>query len=161
VSSYDVHVASFDELAGRTSYALWRLRESVFVVEQECAYQELDGRDVEPGTRHVWATVNGADAGPDPEADPGAGDEPVGYLRLLDEGHHVRIGRVLVAKGHRGHGLSGTLMETALRLVGDRASVLDAQTPLAGWYSGYGYRRTGPDFLDDGILHTPMRRPAG
>ena len=149
--SYDVHVASFDELAGRTSYALWRLRESVFVVEQECAYQELDGRDLEPGTRHVWATVNGA----------GPGDEPVGYLRVLDEGDHVRIGRVLVAKGHRGHGLSGTLMDTALGLVGDRASVLDAQTPLAGWYSGYGYRRTGPDFLDDGILHTPMRRPAG
>ena len=149
--SYDVHVASFDELAGRTSYALWRLRESVFVVEQECAYQELDGRDLEPGTRHVWATVNGA----------GAGDEPVGYLRVLDEGDHVRIGRVLVAKGHRGHGLSGTLMDTALGLVGDRASVLDAQTPLTGWYSGYGYRRTGPDFFDDGILHTPMRRPAG
>ena len=144
--SYDVRVASFAELEPRTAYLLWALRESVFVVEQECAYQELDGRDLEPGTRHLWAEVEG---------------EPVGYLRILDDGEHARIGRVLVARLHRGAGLSGVLMRAALDVVGDRASVLDAQSPLVGWYAGFGYVRDGADFVEDGIPHTPMRRPAG
>lgn len=143
MTSYDVRVASFDELPARTAYALWALRESVFVVEQECPYQELDGRDVEPGTRHLWADVDG---------------EPVGYLRLLDDDGTARIGRVLVAPAHRGYGLADQLVTTALAVVGDRASRLDAQTPLAGWYATYGYVVTGPEFMEDGIPHLPMRR---
>ena len=143
--AYDVRVAAFTELDSRTAYLLWALRESVFVVEQACAYQELDGRDLEPGTRHLWAQVDG---------------EPVGYLRILDEGDHARIGRVLVVAGHRGAGLSGVLMRAALEVVGGRASVLDAQTPLAGWYAGFGYVPDGAAFIEDGIPHTPMRRPA-
>jgi len=137
--------AGFDELDPRTAYALWRLRESVFVVEQECAYQELDGRDLEPGTRHVWAEADG---------------RPVGYLRVLADGDHARIGRVLVVREHRGAGLSGRLMARALEVVGDRPSVLDAQAPLAGWYTTFGYVQDGPGFVEDGIPHVPMRRPA-
>jgi ElaA protein len=139
----DVHVEAFDELDARTAYRLWQLRVSVFVVEQRCAYQELDGRDLEPATRHVWA---------------GAPDRPVGYLRVLDEGSHLKIGRVLVAPSHRGLGLSDSLMRVALQVVGDRPSTLDAQAPLARWYAGYGYHQDGEEFLDDGILHVPMRR---
>ena len=142
-------MASFDELDARTAYRLWQLRESVFVVEQECPYAELDGRDLEPGTRHVWATDEGG---------------PVGYLRVLDDGDHARIGRVLVARAHRGQGLSSELMRAALDLIGDRPSVLDAQSPLAGWYETFGYRQDGEEFVEDGIPHTPMRRerpPAG
>lgn len=142
--SYDVRVAAFAELDPRTAYLLWALRESVFVVEQECAYQELDGRDLEPGTRHLWAEVDG---------------EPVGYLRLLDDGDHARIGRVLVARAHRGRGLSAMLMRAVLEVIGDRPSVLDAQSPLAGWYATFGYEQDGDEFVEDGIPHLPMRRP--
>ena len=142
---YDVRVAAFVALDARTAYLLWALREAVFVVEQECAYQELDGRDLEPGTRHLWAELDG---------------EPVGYLRILDDGEHVRIGRVLVVRPHRGAGLSGVLMRAALEVVGDRASVLDAQTPLVGWYTGFGFVQDGEPFVEDGIPHTPMRRAA-
>ncbi len=139
----EVRVASFDELDARTAYQLWQLRESVFVVEQECPYAELDGRDLEPGTRHVWA----ADA-----------SGPVGYLRVLDDGDHARIGRVLVTRDRRGQGLSSELMRAALDLIGDRPSVLDAQSPLAGWYATFGYRQDGEEFVEDGIPHVPMRR---
>jgi ElaA protein len=140
----DLHVAGFGELDQRTAYALWRLRAEVFVLEQQCFYQDLDGRDLEPGTRHVWAA---------------AGDgEPVGYLRVLDDGEHARIGRVLVGMPHRGRGLADRLMRTALELVGARTSVLDAQAHLAHWYTRYGYVRDGDDFVEDGIPHTPMRR---
>lgn len=140
-----VRVAAFDELDGRTAYALWQLRESVFVVEQECPYAELDGRDLEAGTRHVWM----ADGG-----------RPVAYLRVLDDGSEARIGRVLVARSHRGRGLADALMRRALDLVGDRASRLDAQSYLAHWYARFGYEVIGPEFLDDGIPHVPMARPA-
>jgi ElaA protein len=142
---YDVRADAFEDLDARTAYLLWQLRESVFVVEQQCAYQELDGRDLEPGTRHLWID---------------SPDGPVGYLRILDDGDHARIGRVVVAPHKRGQGLSDALMRAALATIGLRPSVLDAQTPLAGWYETFGYARTGPDFLDDGIRHTPMRRPA-
>jgi ElaA protein len=143
ISSYDVHVDAFDDLGSRTAYLLWQLRESVFVVEQQCPYLELDGRDVEPGTRHVWAAAE---------------DVPVGYLRVLDDGAHARIGRVLVTPPHRGLGLSGLLMRTALDVIGDRPSRLDAQSPLSGWYATFGYVQDGEEFLDDGIPHLPMRR---
>jgi ElaA protein len=152
VTEYDVRVAGFAELDALTAYRLWQLRESVFVVEQECAYQELDGRDIEPGTRHLWV-----------EGDAPA-DGPVGYLRVLDDGDHARIGRVLVTPSHRGRGVSGALMRAALDVIGERASVLSAQTPLAGWYATFGYVPDGDPFVEDGIPHTPMRRerpPAG
>ena len=141
----DVRVAAFDDLDSRTAYELWRLRESVFVVEQECAYAELDGRDLEPGTRHVWVVDDG---------------RPVAYLRLLEDPDELRIGRVLVAATHRGRGLAEVLMRRALDLVGDRPSTLDAQSYLEGWYRRFGYVTTGPEFLDDGIPHVPMRRSA-
>ncbi|RYU14543.1 GNAT family N-acetyltransferase [Nocardioides iriomotensis] len=145
-SASAVHVASFDDLDAGTSYDLWRLRQVVFVVEQECAYLDLDGRDREPGTRHVWVEDDGV---------------PVGYLRVLDDPGHARIGRVVVAHSHRGRGLADVLVRAALDLVGDNPSVLDAQSYLAGWYGRFGYVATGPEFLDDGIPHVPMRREGG
>lgn len=141
--SYDIHVDAFDDLGARHAYLLWQLRESVFVVEQDCPYQELDGRDLEPGTRHVWAAVHGA---------------PVGYLRVLDDGEHARIGRVLVVRSHRGRGLSTLLLSHALTVIGERPSRLDAQSPLAAWYETFGYEQDGDEFVEDGIAHTPMLR---
>jgi ElaA protein len=142
-----LHVATFDELSPGTLYALLRLRVDVFVVEQDCPYPELDGRDAEPGTRHVWL------------AD---GDRPLAYLRILDEpGGAARIGRVCVAAPARGSGLAGRLMRAALDLLGPRPSVLDAQTYLADFYRALGYLPTGPEFVEDGIPHVPMARGAG
>ena len=69
----------FDVLSTRQLHDLIRLRIDVFVVEQTCAYAELDGRDLEPGTRHVWAEEAGA---------------AVACLRVLDDGDARRIGRV-------------------------------------------------------------------
>jgi ElaA protein len=145
VSSNDVRSALFEELTGRTAYLLWQLRESVFVVEQACPYQELDGRDLEPSTVHLWVQD---------------GPAPVAYLRLLEEDAHVRVGRVVVARSHRGQGLARRLMLAALERVGPRVSRLDAQSYLAGWYAAYGYEPMGPEFLEDGIPHVPMRRDA-
>lgn len=139
-------VATFAELTAPTLHALLKLRVDVFVVEQACPYPELDGRDTEPGTRHVWL-------------DGGPGEEPQAYLRILDEpDHSARIGRVVTAPGARGRGLAGRLMETALEAIGDRTVHLDAQTRAAGLYERYGFAPDGPEFLEDGIAHIPMIR---
>jgi ElaA protein len=127
-----------------TLYALLRLRVDVFVVEQKCPYPELDGRDTEPGTLHLWLEHDGA---------------PVAYLRIVEEPDGVaRIGRVAVAGGARGNGYAGRLMEAALARLGDRPSVLAAQAHLVDLYARYGYRPDGPGFVEDGIPHVPMRR---
>ncbi|MGN9913748.1 GNAT family N-acetyltransferase [Phytohabitans sp. LJ34] len=139
------HVASFADLDTRTLYDLLRLRVDVFVVEQKCAYPELDGRDTEPETRHMWLSRDGA---------------PVAYLRILAEpGGGARIGRVVVSPSERGTGASGRLMAAALEEIGDRPSVLDAQAHLVRLYERYGYAVTGPEFMEDGIPHVPMARP--
>lgn len=141
------HVAPFAALDTRTLYELLRLRVDVFVVEQKCAYPELDGRDTEPETRHVWLSRAGV---------------PVAYLRILAEpGGVARVGRVVVAAAERGSGASGRLMAAALDEIGDRPSVLDAQAHLVRFYERYGYAVTGPQFVEDGIPHVPMAKPAG
>jgi ElaA protein len=138
-----VRVASFEQLDPATLYALLRLRVDVFVVEQRSPYPDLDGRDLEPSTRHLWI-----------------GEPPIAYLRLLTESDGtLRIGRVAVATTARGTGLAGQLMDAALELVGDRDCVLDAQSHLVAFYTRFGFAPTGPEFLDAGIPHIPMRRP--
>lgn len=143
-----LRVAAFDELDAYTLYALLRLRAEVFVVEQECAYLDLDGLDTDPGTRHLWLERAG---------------EPIAYLRLLAAGpdsDECRIGRVVVAKAARGDGLASRLMTAALDLVGGRACTLNAQSYLVGFYRRYGFVPTGPEYLEDGIPHIPMARAA-
>lgn len=155
----ELRVCAFDELDAHTAYEVWRLRQAVFVVEQACPYPDLDGRDPEPGTRHLLLHEPSAEGAP----------ALVGYLRLLDDRGTDdpvwRIGRVLLARSHRGRGLADRLMHTALaecaRLDPARDVVLDAQSPLAGWYSSFGFALTGSEYLEDGIPHVPMRRAAG
>ncbi len=146
---HNVHVhlydRSFSELDAATLYALLRLRVDVFVVEQHCPYPELDGRDTEPATRHLWL-------GASPE-------QPRSYLRLLaDPDGSVRIGRVCTAGDARGAGLTRRLMQAALSLIGDRPCVLDAQSYLVGFYQSFGFTTDGPEYVEDGIPHVPMRR---
>jgi ElaA protein len=143
-----VLVAGFDDLPARTAYDVWRLRQQVFVVEQDCPYPDLDGRDLEEGTRHV---VLLDDDGPDQTV--------LGTLRVLDDADAARIGRVVVAPSARGRGLAALMMDEAMGLCGDREVRLDAQTGLADFYGAYGFEVTGPAFDEDGIMHVPMARP--
>jgi len=137
-----VFAVPFDRLDPYAVYGVCRIRQDVFVVEQQCPYPDLDGRDVEPGTRHVLLMVD---------------DALLGYARVLDDGEVWRIGRVLLAPDARGRGWADPIMETALGVCQARDVVLDAQSPLAGWYATFGFEVDGPEFLEDGIAHLPMR----
>ncbi len=145
----DLRVQRFADLAPEVAYRLWALRSRVFVVEQAAAYLDLDGRDTEPTTWHVWC------------AD-GAG-WPVATLRVLDDGGDtVRVGRVATAPAHRGRGLAAAMMREVLLRHDDRSVVLDAQAHLEDWYAAFGFVVTGDPYADeDRILHVPMRRQAG
>jgi ElaA protein len=145
-----IHNESFADLESETLYALLRLRVDVFVVEQRAAYPELDGRDLEPGTRHLWIT----------RSDP---SRPLAYLRLLAEPDGtMRIGRVVTAKEARGAGLARRLILAALEVDPSAPTVLDAQSYLVKFYGELGFTPAGPEYVDDdGIPHVPMRRPVG
>ena len=142
----NIEAVPFEALDSSAAYQVWRLRQQVFVVEQACPYPDLDGRDDEPGTRHVLLRD---------------GVRLVGYARVLDDGETWRIGRVVLAEEARGRGLADALMQTALDVCPDRDIVLDAQTLLAPWYEKFGFRITGAEFLEDGIAHLPMRLTRG
>jgi ElaA protein len=137
-----VHRVTGPDLSASELYGLLRLRVDVFVVEQRCPYAELDGRDLEPGTVHLWT-----------------GEQPSAYLRLLTEADGVRrIGRVCTAPAVRGRGLVRRLMTAALAEIGDAACVLSAQEHLTGLYGGFGFTPNGPGYDWDGVPHVPMRR---
>jgi len=141
-----VRRASFAELDAATLYDLLRLRVDVFVVEQTCPYPELDGRDLEPGTEHLWIED---------------GRGPRAYLRVLPEPDGVRVGRVCTRADARGAGLAARLVQEVLARHAAAPMVLDAQAYLVGFYSRFGFVPSGPPFEEDGIPHVPMARPAG
>jgi ElaA protein len=138
----DIRDAQLSAIDPVTLYRILALRTDVFVVEQNCAYPELDGRDLEPSTRLVWAEDDAA---------------VLATLRLLVEPDGTaRIGRVATSPGARGRGLAARLMARALELADGRPVGLHAQSYLVAWYERFGFVRTGPDFDDDGIAHAPM-----
>ncbi|WP_245862105.1 GNAT family N-acetyltransferase [Phycicoccus duodecadis] len=138
-----VRCAPTRELSAETLYALMRLRQDVFVLEQACLYPDLDGRDLEAATVQWWAE--------------GADGSVVATLRVLDDGAGVaRIGRVATAASARGAGVAAELMGGALAAARGPV-VLDAQPYLEGWYARFGFARDGDEFVEDGIPHVPMR----
>lgn len=143
----DVRCCPGSRLDAATLYALLQLRSDVFVVEQACPYRELDGRDLDGDTLHVWC--HGADG------------RIASTVRVLVEPDgRRRIGRVVTRAGDRGHGLSRHLIRWVLEQLGPVETVLDAQSHLRAFYEGLGYVVDGPEFVEDGIAHLPMRRAA-
>src|SRR3954469_9047961 len=101
--------ARFAELTGLEVYGLCRLRVDVFVVEQKCPYPELDGRDTESGTVHLWFEEDA---------------RPVATIRGLQEEQAGAIGGVATAASARGRGLAGRLIGIGIDLCGDASITL-------------------------------------
>src|SRR6202011_2102516 len=137
-----IHVARFDELRPHELYGILKLRSDVFIVEQNCAYDDIDGRDAEPTTRHLWVEND---------------DVVIAALRLLrnrDGAYH--IGRVTTHIAHRRRGLAGALMRHAMAVAAPPIEI-KAQAHLAGWYATLGLLRYADEFVEDGIPHQRMR----
>ena len=120
----------------------------MFAVEQQCVYTDLDGRDCEAATRHLWI-----------DGDPAAPTVSASLRVLAQPDGSPKIGRIATAPAARSQGLASRLIDAALDVIGlGGVVVLDAQVRLASWYGRWGFERSGPDFDEDGIRHTPMRR---
>ena len=137
-------IKRFDRLTPREVYEILKVRTAVFVVEQECPYQEVDGTDYD--SLHVWLEED---------------DNIVAYLRVFEkdkEKNMVQIGRVLSAR--RGEGLGAKILEhgiEAAKLELNAESIfIEAQTYALPFYEKFGFKACGEEFLEDGIPHTPM-----
>ena len=136
---------AFGELSAIDLYAIMALRERVFVVEQNCAYQDADGLD--PHARHVWA-----------EDHDGAIHA---YLRIVPAGvkfEEVSIGRVVTSPDTRGNGLGKTLMKQGLAVAGAVPVRIGAQAHLEKFYTELGFARISEPYDEDGIPHIEMLR---
>lgn len=148
-ASFDWVDSPLAELTAAQLHDLLKLRVDVFVVEQRCVYPELDGQDALPGTRHLYATLDGVGV--------------VAAARILaaDNTRAVRIGRVVVAATHRGTGLSHQLMDRVMaschQHYPNSIIELSAQVGVDDFYATYGFTVVSEDYLDDGIPHRDMR----
>lgn len=131
-------------------YALLQLRCAVFVVEQNCPYQDIDGDDLEGENRHILGWHNGT---------------LVAYARILksdDELQPVVIGRVIVSKALRGEKIGQQLMSKALesctRRWPEKPIYLGAQAHLQNFYGQFGFIPVTDIYEEDGIPHIGMAR---
>jgi ElaA protein len=136
----------FDDLAAGELYELLRFRQGIFVVEQGCAYPDLDNLDQSAWHLLAWSK-----------------SELIGYLRLTATTGPppvIRIGRVAVSPSLRRGGLGRMLMEKALILGRERfplqAIALGAQVPLAPFYERFGFATASEPYDDFGVAHVEM-----
>lgn len=143
------HTLSFSELDTHLLYAILKVRQEVFVIEQKCFY--LDTDNVDQLSYHV---VGQDDAG-----------DVIAYARLIPAGvnyKEVSMGRVLVVRQARGKGLGRSLTQRCLdeanRLWGASPVRLSAQAYLVKFYQDFGFHTVGEEYLDAGIPHIEMLR---
>ncbi len=141
----ELTVKHFNELTAAELFDIYKLRTAVFVVEQNCAYQEVD--DADKSAYHVWLHENG---------------EILAYIRVLPKGvkfDDVSIGRVISAKRRQGFGtrILNEGIKVAKEKLGADIITIEAQTYAKGFYENVGFVRISEEFLEDGIPHIRMR----
>lgn len=141
-----IQVKGFNELNVHELYEILRLRSEVFVVEQNCVYQDIDSKDQE--ALHILGFSD---------------DKLVAYTRCFKPGYYFEeaaIGRVIVAKSHRSYGFGHSIMEASQKAILDNYNTthikLSAQQYLIKFYQSHGYKSIGEGYLEDGIPHIAM-----
>ena len=142
----DIQTKSFQELTTRELYQILQLRSEVFVVEQDCVYQDMDGKDFK--ALHIIGTGN---------------NEIMAYTRIFGPGDYMDqacIGRVVVKKSARKEGYGKVIMEASIQAVRDHYNTttihISAQTYLQKFYKELGFNPEGEVYLEDDIPHILM-----
>lgn len=142
-----VEVKRFKELTLEELYEILRLRSEVFVVEQECIYNDIDGKDID--SLHVMIKDNG---------------RIEAYLRVIKPGisyDESSLGRVLVAKDARGKGLARRIVREGIDCItkgwNERKITIGAQEYLEEFYGSFGFKAVSDVYIEDGIPHLDMR----
>jgi ElaA protein len=141
-------IKRFEALSGKELYDLLQLRSEVFVVEQNCVYQDIDGKDQK--ALHLIGEVHG---------------ETVCYARLFkpnDYFEQASIGRVVVKRSYRDKKLGHILMQEAITVIKKQFDVtkitISAQLYLKKFYESHGFIQTGGTYLEDDIPHIEMKK---
>ena len=144
---FEHQVKSFQELSLEEFHDIIALRIQIFIIEQNCPYQEVDGKDK---LAHHLFFKNEM-------------DEIIAVTRILPQGisyAEVAIGRVVVHEDYRGTGLGNQLMADSMNFVKDKYGEvpvrLSAQKHLENYYGNHGFKSTGKEYLEDGIPHVEM-----
>lgn len=142
----DLYIKDFKELTVEELYKILKLRSEVFVVEQNCIYEDCDNKDID--ARHLLAVEN---------------NEVVGYLRILNRGvsySEVSIGRVLTNKNNRCTGIGKKCMLTAIDYIkntmNEKRIRISAQEYAVSFYSGVGFEIASEVYREDDIPHIEM-----
>ena len=146
MNSFTWALQTFDNLTNKQLYAILKLRCEVFIVEQACNYQDIDGKDLASFHLCGWD-----------------GDELVAYARLLPAGvsfTEVSIGRVLSSPAYRRQGAGIGLMQNAIAYCyekfGKQPIRIGAQLYLQKFYSSLGFIKDSDTYLEDDIEHIEM-----
>lgn len=141
-----VEIKKFNELGLEELYEIFRLRSEVFVVEQECIYNDVDGKDLD--SVHVMIKNEG---------------RIEAYLRVIKEGisyEDCSIGRVLVAKEARGKGLARRIVKEGIDYItrewNKKRITIGAQEYLKEFYGSFGFKTVSDVYMEDGIPHVDM-----
>ncbi|MFV8225356.1 GNAT family N-acetyltransferase [Christiangramia aquimixticola] len=141
-----IEVKKFSELSLAELYDILQLRSEVFVVEQDCVYQDIDGKDAE--ALHVIGWKN---------------NKIVAYTRCFKPGYYFEqasIGRVIVKQSERKFGYGHDIMKASAQAIEQHYNTtnikLSAQQYLIKFYESHGYRTVGEGYLEDGIPHIGM-----
>ncbi len=144
----NIKTKSFKELTTQELYKLLQLRSEVFVVEQDCVYQDIDGKDHK--ALHILGFEN---------------ETLVAYIRIFKAGDYfdnASIGRVVVAETKRDKQYGKLIMEASIRAIKDNFSTnkitISAQVYLKKFYSDLGFKAEGEEYLEDNIPHIKMIR---
>ena len=139
-------VKSYSELTKDELYALLQLRSEVFVVEQDCVYQDIDGKDQK--ALHVLGFKN---------------EQLIAYTRLFKPGDYFEqasIGRVVVKEDERCHKYGNQIMRVSIQAIKERfhetVIKISAQCYLRKFYNNLGFKEIGNEYLEDGIPHIAM-----
>ncbi|MEC4116588.1 MULTISPECIES: GNAT family N-acetyltransferase [Myroides] len=150
MNSVHWHTKLFEELTNEELYDIIRLRTDIFVVEQNCAYPELDGKDKQ--CLHVYATKL---------------NQVIACARIVPPGlsyPEISIGRVAVHADYRKDGYGKVLMQHAIDKIEEEFGAQDiqigAQCYLKKFYGSFGFEAVSEDYLEDNIPHVDMIRKA-
>jgi len=140
-------IKTFEELTTKELYNILALRAEIFVVEQECVYNDVDGKDLK--SIHIWLEDTGI---------------ITAYVRIVDAGvsyEESSIGRVIVNKDYRGRGLAKKIFSEGIRYitqvkVEDKITI-GAQEYLKDFYGSFGFKRISDTYIEDGIPHLDMQ----
>ena len=135
-------VKEWTELSTVEVENIFSLRSEVFVVEQDCVYQDIDGKDQK--AKHVLGKKE---------------NEIVAYARIFKPGDYFKeasFGRAVVKKTERGKGIGDELVITSMKNISYNEIKISAQSYLKNFYGKHGFVAKGEEYLEDGIPHTAM-----